>query len=170
MDPVLEKVMGRPIDLKTLRVRPDQPDNFDIESYLTVGSPPPPRRPPQAPAGCSRDPSRAASALVSRIDEVVHDASARSFRFGFLPFFSLPPSLPPSSSLPLPLPLSLARLALIAYASMTALSFVQAAALWRHELRRARRLSPSFVGRSAPSSIRCCHLCRAGSSTAAFLN
>ena len=38
MDPVLEKVMGRPIDLKTLRVRPDQPDSFDIESYLTVGS------------------------------------------------------------------------------------------------------------------------------------
>ena len=38
MDPVLEKVMGRPIDLKTLRVRPDQPDTFDIESYLTIGS------------------------------------------------------------------------------------------------------------------------------------
>jgi len=38
MDPVIEKVMGRPIDLKTLRVRPDQPDAFDIENYLTVGS------------------------------------------------------------------------------------------------------------------------------------
>jgi uncharacterized protein (DUF1501 family) len=38
MDPVLEKVMGRPIDLKTLRVRPDQPDAFDIENYLTIGS------------------------------------------------------------------------------------------------------------------------------------
>ena len=38
MDPVLEKVMGRPIDLKTLSVRPDQPDVFDIENYLTIGS------------------------------------------------------------------------------------------------------------------------------------
>lgn len=38
MDPMLEKVMGRPIDLKTLDVRPDQPEAFDIESYLTVGS------------------------------------------------------------------------------------------------------------------------------------
>ena len=38
MDPVLEKVMGRPIDLKSLRVRPDQPDTFDIENYLTISS------------------------------------------------------------------------------------------------------------------------------------
>lgn len=38
MDPVLEKVMGRPIDLKTLRVRPDQPDAFDQRDYLTIGS------------------------------------------------------------------------------------------------------------------------------------
>jgi uncharacterized protein (DUF1501 family) len=38
MDPVLEKVMGRPIDLNSLRVRPDQPDTFDIENYLTIGS------------------------------------------------------------------------------------------------------------------------------------
>lgn len=38
MDPVLEKVMGRPIDLKTLRVRPDQPDAFDLCDYLTIGS------------------------------------------------------------------------------------------------------------------------------------
>ena len=30
--------MGRPIDLDTLRVRPDQPDAFDIEDYLTIGS------------------------------------------------------------------------------------------------------------------------------------
>ena len=30
--------MGRPIDLKTLRVRPDQPDTFDMESYLTISS------------------------------------------------------------------------------------------------------------------------------------
>jgi uncharacterized protein (DUF1501 family) len=38
MDPALEKAMGRPVDLKTLRVRPDRPDAFDIEDYLTVGS------------------------------------------------------------------------------------------------------------------------------------
>lgn len=38
MDPVLEKVMGRPIDLKTLQVRPDQPDAFDLRDYLTIGS------------------------------------------------------------------------------------------------------------------------------------
>ena len=30
--------MGRPIDLKTLRPRPDLPDGFDIENYLTIGS------------------------------------------------------------------------------------------------------------------------------------
>lgn len=38
MDPMLEKVMGRPIDLKTLRTRMDAPDRFDIESYLTISS------------------------------------------------------------------------------------------------------------------------------------
>lgn len=38
MDPVLEKVMGRPIDLKALHVRPDQPDSFDLENYLTISS------------------------------------------------------------------------------------------------------------------------------------
>jgi len=38
MDPVLEKVMGRPIDLRTLSVRPDQPAAFDIQDYLTIGS------------------------------------------------------------------------------------------------------------------------------------
>jgi len=38
MDPVLEKVMGRPIDFATLRVRPDQPNGFAIESHLTISS------------------------------------------------------------------------------------------------------------------------------------
>jgi uncharacterized protein (DUF1501 family) len=38
MDPPLEKLMGRPIDLRTLSVRPDQPAGFNIEDYLTVGS------------------------------------------------------------------------------------------------------------------------------------
>lgn len=38
MDPVLEKVMGRPIDLATLQIRPDQPDTFEIQNYLTISS------------------------------------------------------------------------------------------------------------------------------------
>lgn len=38
MDPALEKVMGMPIDLKTLRTRSDQPDAFDLQDYLTIGS------------------------------------------------------------------------------------------------------------------------------------
>ena len=38
MDPALEKVMGRPVDFKTLGVRPVRPDAFDIEDYLTIGS------------------------------------------------------------------------------------------------------------------------------------
>ena len=38
MDPALEKVMGRPIDFTTLRVRPVRPDAFDIEDCLTIGS------------------------------------------------------------------------------------------------------------------------------------
>ena len=39
MDPVLEKVMGRPIDLEDpARCGPTSPTAFDIESYLTIGS------------------------------------------------------------------------------------------------------------------------------------
>ncbi len=38
MDPVLEKVMGRPMDLKALRLRTDLPNTFDIQDYLTIGS------------------------------------------------------------------------------------------------------------------------------------
>jgi len=38
MDPVLEKVMGRPIDLATLHTRADESDAFDIENHLTIGS------------------------------------------------------------------------------------------------------------------------------------
>lgn len=38
MDPALEKVMGRPIDLRTLQIRPDQPDTFALQDYLTIGS------------------------------------------------------------------------------------------------------------------------------------
>jgi hypothetical protein len=38
MDPVIEKVMGRPFDFRTLGVRPDQPESFDIENYLTISS------------------------------------------------------------------------------------------------------------------------------------
>jgi uncharacterized protein (DUF1501 family) len=38
MDPSLEKVMGRPMDFKTLRARPDQPDGFNVQDYLTIGS------------------------------------------------------------------------------------------------------------------------------------
>ena len=38
MDPSLEKVMGRPMDLKTLGVRLDYPAAFNIEEYLTIGS------------------------------------------------------------------------------------------------------------------------------------
>ena len=38
MDPVLEKVMGRPFDFKTLRARADLPNTFDIQDYLTIGS------------------------------------------------------------------------------------------------------------------------------------
>ena len=38
MDPALEKVMGRPMDFKTLRARPDHPDGFNVQDYLTIGS------------------------------------------------------------------------------------------------------------------------------------
>ena len=38
MDPVLEKLMGRPFDTVTLRARSDHPDTFDIQDYLTIGS------------------------------------------------------------------------------------------------------------------------------------
>jgi uncharacterized protein (DUF1501 family) len=38
MDPALEKVMGRPIDLATLQTRPDEPDSFDLQNYLTISS------------------------------------------------------------------------------------------------------------------------------------
>ncbi len=38
MDPALEKVMGRPIDLRTLRLRTDKPDTFNLQDYLTINS------------------------------------------------------------------------------------------------------------------------------------
>ena len=38
VDPVLEKTMGRPFDFKTMRVRDDLPESFDIHDYLTIGS------------------------------------------------------------------------------------------------------------------------------------
>jgi hypothetical protein len=38
IDPVLEKALGRPFDLATLKPRPDLPEVFDIRDYLTVGS------------------------------------------------------------------------------------------------------------------------------------
>jgi hypothetical protein len=38
MDPALEKVMGRPMEFTSLRVRPARPDAFDIEDYVTIGS------------------------------------------------------------------------------------------------------------------------------------
>jgi hypothetical protein len=38
LDPALEKVMGMPIDLATLLTRPDAPESFDIQNYLTIGS------------------------------------------------------------------------------------------------------------------------------------
>ncbi len=38
LDPFLEKAIGRPFDFATLKPRPDLPDAFDIQDYLTVGS------------------------------------------------------------------------------------------------------------------------------------
>ena len=38
MDPALEKVMGRPIDLATLQTRPDLGDDFAIQEHLTISS------------------------------------------------------------------------------------------------------------------------------------
>lgn len=37
-DAILEKTFGQPFDFSTMRVRPDLPDIFKIEDYLTVGS------------------------------------------------------------------------------------------------------------------------------------
>ena len=38
VDPFREKAVGRPFDFATLKPRPDLPDTFDIQDYLTVGS------------------------------------------------------------------------------------------------------------------------------------
>jgi hypothetical protein len=38
LDPYLEKAMGRPFDVSTLRSRPDLPESFEISNYLTIGS------------------------------------------------------------------------------------------------------------------------------------
>lgn len=38
IDPVLEKIVGRPFDFQTMRPRDDLPEAFEITDYLTIGS------------------------------------------------------------------------------------------------------------------------------------
>src|SRR5262249_15833154 len=137
MDPALEKVMGRPIDFTTLRVRPVRPDAFDIEDYLTIGSVVntlyaafsvpkaryPTNRPNLPPAQRAQAARRAGARRATRVTG--HGRHAQSA-----------PRIDLSRRLARPISLrwhvhALAAVVLLAYACLSVLSFVQAAALWR---------------------------------------